>query len=578
MALDPGPRAMLISVAAGQQPADLVLKNARIVQVTSHEVISADLALAGGRIAGWGRYESNATVDIEGSYVCPGFIDSHAHIESSLLDVVEFSRVASTCGTTLVVVDPHEFANVLGLEGIRRVLALAVDCPISVHVMLSSCVPASPLESGAATLGAEDLAALRDHPRVLGLAEMMNYPGVIHQDGAVLAKLDMAAGRVIDGHAPGLTGRPLAAYASAGIMSDHESTSAEEAAEKLRAGLHVMIREGSQTRNLQAILPLVRAETADRFMFCTDDKDVRDLLGEGHIDHMVRSAIRSGLDPILAVRLASLNAARYFGFRDVGAVAPGFRANLAIVDDLKTCRVRKVYHDGRLVAEEGQCIAPGAKSQNDPAVMRTVRVAVPSIERLRIPAPSSVETARVQVIEVRDGRIDTDRSVETLPVINGAVHAAPARDIAKLAVFERHRASGRVGLGFVRGFGLQRGAIGSTVAHDAHNLIVAGLRDEDILAAVERLRALQGGLVVASDGEIVAETPLPIAGLVSDRPAAEVAESLGRLAAAVRALGCHLAQPFMALAFLSLSVIGKLKLTDQGLVDVDQFRVIPVCD
>jgi len=566
----------VVATAAGRRLADLVLKNARVVNVASHEVIEADVAVTCGRIAGIGPYTGHVNEDLRGAYVCPGLIDAHVHIESSMLDVAEFSRVVAARGTTTVVADPHEFANVLGVEGIRRVLRLAQNAPIDIRVMLSSCVPASPLESAGATLEADDLRPLLADPRVLGLAEVMNYPGVISGDTCVWNKLEAARGRIIDGHAPRLSGRDVAAYAAAGIQSDHECTTANEALDKLRAGLHVMIREGSQTRNLCTLLPAVTPESAGRFMFCTDDKDVRDLRREGHIDHMVRTAIELGMDPILAVKLATLNAAVYFGLRDIGAVLPGYRANLVVVDDLNAFLVRQVYRDGKLVARDGRCVAPPAPASEDGPSRQTVHVISPRLEELRITAPKGAPSCRVHVIHVLENRIDTERSVEALPVRNGQLPADPARDLAKMAVFERHAASGRVGLGFVKGFNLGSGAIASSVAHDAHNLIAAGVRDEDMLIAIDRARTLQGGLVVANEGRVIAETPLPIAGLVSDRPAEEVAASLERSAAAARTLGCTLAQPFMALAFLSLSVIGKLKLTDQGLIDVEQFKVIPL--
>lgn len=571
--------AELIAVAAGRRPADLVLRGGWVVNVVSNEIHEGDIALCGEHIAGIGSYSGARTIDLGGRFVCPGFIDAHVHIESSLLSVPEFARVVVAHGTTAVVADPHEFANVMGTEGISYVLRTAKYAPIDVFVMLSSCVPASPLETAGAELTAEDLEPFLANPWVLGLAEMMNYPGVISANEGVLSKLRICADRVIDGHAPSVRGAALTGYAAAGIMSDHECICAEEAAEKLRAGLHIMVREGSQTRNLEALLPLVTPATADRFMFCTDDKDVRDLLREGQIDHMIRKAIRLGLDPILAVRLASYTAARYFRLPRRGAVLPGYRADLAIVEDLAGCRVTDVYHRGQLVTENARCIAPRNAREGKAALRSSVNVHAMTAADLEIPAPHAAPTEkppRIHVIHVLENRIDTERSIEPAAVQSGRLVADPARDLAKMVVFERHRASGEVGRGFVRGFGLAAGAIASTVAHDAHNLIVVGVSDADILLAARHLVQLHGGLAVVRNGAVLADVPLPIAGLVSGEAAEAVSTRLEALAAAARELGCRLEQPFMALSFLSLSVIGKLKLTNLGLIDVERFQTIPV--
>lgn len=569
----------LIDVAAGRNPPDLVLKKSRIVNVASHEIHEGDVAIVGDRIASIGLCDGPNTIDLRGAYVCPGFIDAHVHIESSLLSVPEFARVVAAHGTTAVVADPHEFANVMGTEGISFVLRAAKYAPIDIYVMLSSCVPASPLESAGATLTAEDLEPYLANPWVLGLAEMMNYPGVIAAQDEVLAKVAIARQRVVDGHAPGVTGRDLSAYAAAGIMSDHECIRADEAAEKLRQGLSIMIREGSQTRNLRALLPLVTPATADRFMFCTDDKDVRDLLEEGQIDYMIRTAIAMGMDPILAVRLATLSTARYFGLRDLGAVLPGRQANITVLEDLKDCRVSRVYHRGQLVAEGGQCIAPRNEAALKIPLRSSVNVAYIHLEDFAVPAPPGAtpeSPPKIHLIHVLENRIDTERSVETSTVYNEQLVADPLRDVAKMVVIERHRASGEIGRAFVRGFGLRSGAIASTVAHDAHNLIVVGVDDADMLTAAVRLVKLHGGLVVVEAGQVLAEVPLPVAGLVSAERAEIAADQLRALAAAAKRLGCPLDQPFMALSFLSLSVIGKLKLTNQGLIDVEKFAAVPL--
>lgn len=569
----------LIDVAAGRRPADLVLKNARVVNVVSHEIQAGNVAIFGEQIAGIGDYDGPDAIDLSGGYVCPGLIDAHVHIESSMLAVPEFARVVAAHGTTAVVADPHEFANVMGAEGISFVLRTAKHAPIDVYIMLSSCVPASPLESAGAELTAEDLEPFLNNPWVLGLAEMMNYPGVIAGQQDVLHKIDIARRHVVDGHCPGLAGRQLAAYAAAGIMSDHECITADEAREKLRHGLHVMIREGSQTRNLRALLPLVTPDTADRFMFCTDDKDVRDLLEEGQIDFMIRTAVTAGMDPILAVRLGSYNAARYFGLRHVGAVLPGYRADLAVMEDLKSCRVTHVFRRGRLVAQDGRCLFPPAPDERRAPLRSSIDVHWIEPNDLVIPAPEGATAERpprIHVLHVIENRIDTERSIEPAAVRDGCLVADPARDLAKLVVVERHRASGEIGYGFVRGFQLRGGAIASSVAHDAHNLIVVGASDADMHAALVRLVKMRGGLAVVEGRQVLAEVPLPIAGLVSDEPAEPTAEKLRALCAAARRLGCPLEQPFMALSFLSLSVIGKLKVTNQGLIDVERFGVIPL--
>lgn len=567
----------LIEVASGRRPADVVLRNGQIVNVVSNEIHNGDVALLADRIAGIGSYQGLRTIDLNNKFLCPGFIDAHTHIESSMLAVAEYARVVVAHGTTSIVADPHEFANVMGTEGISYVLRTAKYTPIDIYIMLSSCVPASPLESAGAELTAEDIEPFLSNPWVLGLAEMMNYPGVINARPEVLEKLRVCHNRILDGHAPGLTGASLTAYSAAGIMSDHECTRADEAAEKLRCGLSIMVREGSQTRNLDAILPLVTEATADRFMFCTDDKDVRDLLREGHIDHMVRKAIQRGMSPILAVRLGSYNAARYFGLRQMGAVLPGYRADLAVLDDLKDCRVTHVFHRGELVAECGRCVAASAAAEARISLRSSVNTHWIELKDFEIPAPpasTEQDPPRIHVIHVLENRIDTERSIQPATVRNGHLIADPARDLAKLVVLERHRANGEVARGFVKGFGLSAGAMASSVAHDAHNLIIVGVSDADMLAAAVRIVKLHGGLVVVRDGEVLAELALPIAGLVSDEPAEKVAEKLTRLTSAARQLGCPLEQPFMALSFLSLSVIGKLKLTNQGLIDVERFRPI----
>ncbi|MCH7871210.1 MAG: adenine deaminase [Planctomycetes bacterium] len=561
----------LVDVAAGRTPADLVLKGARFVNVLSHEVAEADVAIVGERIAGLGDYEGAETVDLSGCTIIPGLIDAHVHIESSMLTVQEFARTVVAHGTTAVVADPHEIANVHGTEGIRYMLRCAKYSPIDVYLTLSSCVPASQFESAGATLDAVDLLPLLSEQWVLGLAEMMNFPAVVAADEEVLDKIRVAGDKIVDGHAPGLSGKALSAYVSAGIHSDHECTTLEEAREKLRSGLMIMIREGSQARNLDALLPLVTAENAHRFCFCTDDKHVDDLLREGQMDHIIRRAVAAGMDPILAVRLASFNAAQYFGLRRMGAIVPGYLATLAVVDDLKSFDVRRVYKAGELVAIDGECVAEDAGRSRPPKLRGSINVRWMELEHFQKRVPAG---AKVHVIEVIEDSISTERAIEPAPVENGLLHADPVRDLAKIAVIERHQASDNMGIGLVRGFGMKRGAIASTIAHDAHNIVVVGVNDTDMFAAAVHLVKIKGGLCAVEDGKVLADLPLPIGGLMSDLPAAEVAAQLRALRSKSRQLADRLRRPFMALSFLSLSVIGRLKLTDQGLIDVDAFRAI----
>jgi adenine deaminase len=562
-----------VDVAAGRQPADLVLKNGRIVNVLSCEIHEGDVAIVGERIVGIGSYDGRETVDLMGQYVCPGFIDGHVHIESSLLTVPEFAKVVVAHGTTAVVADPHEIGNVLGAEGIRFMLSSSKYCPLYVYMMISSCVPASRLESSGADLSALDILPLLSDRWVLGLAEMMDFKGVVAANEECLDKLRVLNGRCIDGHAPGLSGRDLCAYIAAGIGSDHECTTVEEAREKLRLGMHIMIREGSQARDLDALLPLVRPETLDQFSFVTDDKDVEDLLVEGHIDHMVRKAIAAGLPPVHAVKIATLNTARYFGLREQGAVAPGRIANLAILDNLESCRVTRCYHAGRLVAEDGVAMDHERDRRRTQILRSSINVRWLEPEQFAIPAPHSGECG-VHVIEVGEGRLETGRCVQQLSAVSGQLYADPQRDLCKIAVIERHQASGRIGCGFVRGFGLTAGAIGSSVSHDSHNLVVAGTNDHDLFAAAVHLVKMRGGFCVIRDGRVLADVPLPIAGLMSEADAPTLSKQLHALHEAAQALDAKLRRPFMALSFLSLSVIGALKITDRGLVDVDRFELI----
>jgi len=564
-----------IEMARGILPADLVLHNARLVNVCSDECYPADVAVADGLVVGVSGpgvgYRGREERDLEGRWLAPGLIDGHMHIESTMLVLSEFARLVVPRGITAVMLDPHEFANVMGVEGIRYVLASGRGLPLSTYVMLSSCVPASSFESPYRVLMAEDLLPLLEEERVLGLAEMMNMPGVLHGDEQVLAKIvaTRRRGLVVDGHAPGLGERDLNAYAAAGVMSDHECTTLEEARLRIRLGMWLMIREGSAACNLDSLLPLVQELHPPRVFFVTDDRDPVDLSTRGHIDSMVRRAIELGLDPVEAVRLASFNTAQYFHLTDRGAIAPGCVADLVVLDDLRTFRVESVYKEGQIVAEAGELLVE-TPTTTFPGVTDTIHLGGIGLDDLRMPGRPGL----VEVVGIEPGQITTRHLREAAPLRDGEIVADPERDLLKLVVMERHHASGRMGLGLVKGLGLRRGALASSVAHDAHNLVIAGVSDEDILRAARVLQEMGGGFACVVDGEVRARVPLPLAGLVSSLPASELVQQLAALDAAAAELGCTLAHPGMTLSFLSLSVIPSLKLTDQGLVDVETFTLL----
>jgi adenine deaminase len=550
-----------LSIARGEHPAELLFKNAKLVNVLSGEIHPANIAVDDGRIVGIGDYKARKTIDLRGAYLAPSLIDGHFHVESSMLTAPEFARAVVPHGTGAVVIDPHEYANVLGLDGIRYVLESSKNLPLDFFIMLPSCVPATSLETAGARITADDLKLMIGDERVAGVAELMNFPGVYLGAKSELAKIEAGKGKCIDGHAPGLRGKNLNAYVLAGVRSDHESVEVAEAREKLRLGMHILLREGSTERNLAHLLPLVNAHNAANCSFATDDKLAGDLVSEGHIDHCVRKSIQLGLAPIIALQIATINVARHYRLQNLGAIAPRYWADFIVFDDLKKFKIRQTYKKGVLVAEDGKYLGKSA-----------ARVPLPrSTMNLRYQPRDLVVIAsrgkKIRVIEIVPQQIVTKEIITTPKIVDGKIVADIQRDILKLVVVERHRATGNVGVGFVRGFKLRRGAIGSTVAHDAHNVVVAGTNDADILRAIQELERLQGGQVAVADGKLQAELGLPIAGLVSDRPLPEVIKRMDALNAAARALGCDLAAPFMTLSFLSLSPIPQLKLTDQGLID-----------
>jgi len=569
--------ANLVAVARGDAPADAVLAGGRVLSVFTGELLDLDVVISGDRVAALGEpgtYRGDLVHDCAGMILVPGLIDGHMHIESTKLTPAEFARAALPHGTTTVVIDPHEVGNVLGSKGILTFLDLAEPGPLDIYAMASSCVPASSLETSGHTLDHDDIAELlQAHPRIIGLAELMNFPAVVAGDEETLAKIEVAGARHIDGHAPGLSGPGLNAYLAAGVQSDHECTTLPEALEKRRLGMWIMIREGSAARNLEALLPLVLDHGPENCMLVTDDREPHDLLRDGHLDNAIRKAVTLGASPEQAVIMTTLHPARYHRLHGHGAVAPGYVADVVAVHDLAEFRPVRVWKRGRL-AFDGERVAEFTAPEVPERMLHTMHAKPVTEERLRVDADP--DGGLIRVMEVRAGQIVTGALAAEPLIVEGAIAADPSRDLAKIAVAERHRESDNLGIGMVQGFGLRGGALGSTVAHDAHNVMLVGTNDADMAVAAARLVEMGGGQVVVRDGRVLAEVALPLAGLMSLEPRQEVAAAVEALEAAAEECGVTLRAPFMALSFLALSVIPELKVTDLGLVDGVEFRLVPL--
>jgi adenine deaminase len=563
----PSKIADLIAQGIGANPADLVLRGGRVLDLVTGDLIEGDVAICGDTIVGTGAdYDGYVTRDVSGMILVPGFIDTHLHVESSCVTPLEFDRCVTPLGVTTAICDPHEIANVLGAEGIGYFQQASLHTLMDLRVQLSSCVPSTHMETAGAELDADDLVPLMGHVSGLGLAEVMNYPGVIARDPGMLAKLDLFSGRHMDGHCPLLSGKDLNGYIAAGIRTEHEATTAAEAREKLQKGLRVLIREGSVSKDLHALQPLLTERTAPYMCLCTDDRNPLDIAEEGHLDHMIRSLIALGTPVLAAYRAASLSAAEAFGLKDRGLIAPGLRADIVAVRDLKRCDVTHVWAAGVEVTQ-----AAFAARASQPAIGRR-SVKAPRLTPRDFRAAGNREDT--DVIGIIEGKILTEHLKIDIPILDGDKIPDPGRDLARIAVIERHGRNGNIATGFVRGFSLQRGAIASTVCHDHHNIACVGVQYEDIAMAANRLSEIEGGFVVVMEGQVVAELALPVAGLMSLEPFEKVRDELIKLRAAAKDLGVTLAEPFLQLAFLALPVIPALKITDHGLVDVTRFEIL----
>ncbi|TET12289.1 adenine deaminase [Candidatus Aerophobetes bacterium] len=559
----------IIELARGEKEVDLILKNGRLVNVFSGDIHLANVAVDEGRVIGMGDYKAKEEVDLEGKYLVPGFFDGHIHLESSMVTPAEFARAAVPLGTTTVIIDPHEIANVMGLDGIRYMLEASQRLPLDVYIMLPSCVPATHLETSGAKLTSYDLSLLLGNNRVLGLGEMMNFPGVILEDREVLDKIRAAKGKRIDGHAPGLKGKDLCAYIGAGIKSDHECITVKEAKEKLRLGMYIMVREGTAARNLEDLLPLINSDNSRKCFFVSDDRHPRDLLEEGHINSIIKKAVKLGLDPITAIQMATINTAEYFKLTDVGAIAPGYRADMVVLKDIENFEIEKVFKDGRLVAQNGQ-ILPRKIKKTRVTIRSSMNVDWMGLQGFDIKA----EGDKVLVMQIIPEQIVTRKLTVSPKIEKGKVVVDIDRDILKIAVVERHLASGNVGIGLVKGFGLRKGALASSVAHDSHNIVIVGAKDEDMMTAAIEVVRMRGGQVVVKDDDVIASLALPIAGLMNERTLEKVSDKTKKLNQAATALGCRLKEPFMSLSFTALPPVPELKLTDKGVVDVEKFQIV----
>lgn len=562
-----------IDLAAGRELPELVLKNCRIVNVFTEEILSGDIAIDCGWIVGVGQYQGIQEIDLKNAYVAPGLIDAHVHLESSMVTPVQFAKAVLPHGTTTVIADPHEIANVCGLNGVRYMLEQSSEIPLDVFVMMPSCVPATPFENSGAVIRAEGMGEMLGHPRVLGLGEMMDYPGVVGARQDVLDKLVVGgAGRMIDGHGPVLTGKNLNAYVMAGVGTDHECSTENEMLQRLRLGMYIQIREGSAAKNLEALIKGVTPQNSRRVLFCTDDRHPGDILSEGHIDNNLRQAIRGGFSAVAAIRMATLNAAECYQLSHLGAIAPGYQADLIVFESLEEMRIAKVFKQGRLVAENGEALFDIVERPDD-RVLNTVRLQKIVSEQLAL----KLDSGAVNVIRLLSHSLVTEKVVREVTVRDGIFVHDDQADILKLAVVERHKATGNIGLGLLENYGLKSGAIASTVAHDSHNLIVVGSNDSDMLTAIAEIERIGGGLTIARQGKILGSLPLPIAGLMSDSPLQEVDDKLNELLKIAYGMGVNpQLEPFMTLAFLALPVIPDIKLTDLGLFDVTRFEFMKI--
>lgn len=556
--------------ARGAEPAELVLKNCRVIDVFCAEIQSVDVAICDDIIVGIGDYNGVQEIDCKGSYVCPGFMEGHIHIESSMLSPRQFASTVLPHGTTTVICDPHEIANVAGLVGIRYMVEESKDLQCSIYIMAPSCVPATHLENSGAILQSKDLEEMLQIPQVIGIAEMMNFPGVIYQDKEVLQKIDLGRNMQVpvDGHAPGLSGHDLQAYIGSGIMSDHECTTPDEAREKLSSGMVLFIREGSTAKNLESLLPVVTEKNSHRCLLVTDDCHPEELLRDGHIDKILRKAIGLGLDPVTAIQMVTINVANYFGLHDRGAVAPGKRADLVLFDDLQNIQPKVIFSGGKQVTKQKDSGQTKKQQliEDYSEVFDSLHV---DLDTLSFEIPAKGKVARV--IKLQKDQLVTDSVTLPVSIVNGRAVADAKQDLAKLAVVERHHATGNIGLGFVQGMGIQQGAFASTVGHDSHNITVVGMNDEDMKLVVQTIVKQGGGLAVACDGKILESLVLEVGGLMSTANAQVVADDFNKLLLAVKQLAVNMEDPFMLMSFLALPVIPHLKMTDLGLVDVDKF-------